>query len=193
MRVRPPALAPLPSSSSHASPFPPHSLEGVAKTRSKLTRGVLDRFLLPTSPSRKNAMTVVHLLYALAALISLLLLLSIRLLRVLHRTHSPSRAPPPRPSTDEATLAVFLGSGASCHSCPSTRSPVLTSVTLPGGHTAEMMRLVAHLDFDKRFQRRVWIISNGDGMSEGKALELERRIGSGEVCYFDRLQARVDG
>jgi beta-1,4-N-acetylglucosaminyltransferase len=44
-----------------------------------------------------------------------------------------------------------------------------------------MMRLVAHLDFERRFTKRVWIISSGDGMSEGKALELEKRIGGGEV------------
>lgn len=49
-----------------------------------------------------------------------------------------------------------------------------------GGHTAEMMRLVAHLDW-KRFSRRVWIISSGDALSETKALAFEKSIGAGEV------------
>lgn len=51
---------------------------------------------------------------------------------------------------------------------------------LAGGHTAEMMRLVAHLDW-RRFSRRTWVISSGDTLSEAKALMLENQIGMGEV------------
>jgi beta-1,4-N-acetylglucosaminyltransferase len=55
-----------------------------------------------------------------------------------------------------------------------------------------MMRLVAHLDFERRFTKRVWIISSGDGMSEGKALELEKRIGGGEVSCPDLVSSDLD-
>ncbi|BGP15147.1 hypothetical protein JCM10213_005392 [Rhodosporidiobolus nylandii] len=108
------------------------------------------------------------LLWAAVTLVLGLAAFALRLVHVLHRTHSPSSRPP-RPPTDEAKLAVFLGSG---------------------GHTAEMMRLVAHLDFARRFTRRVWIISSGDGLSEAKALELERRIGSGEFRILRIPRAR---
>ncbi|KPV77577.1 glycosyltransferase family 1 protein, partial [Rhodotorula graminis WP1] len=80
-------------------------------------------------------------------------------------THN--RRPPPRP-TDDASLAVFLGSG---------------------GHTAEMMRLVAHLDW-RRFPTRTWIISSGDTLSERKALQLERTIASGQFRILRIPRAR---
>ncbi|BGP07237.1 UDP-N-acetylglucosamine transferase subunit [Rhodotorula toruloides] len=90
-----------------------------------------------------------------------------RLLLVVLRTHSRSRRPHRR-QTDEASLAVFLGSG---------------------GHTAEMMRLVAHLDW-RRFSRRTWVISSGDLLSEAKALALEKKIGTGEFRILRIPRAR---
>ncbi|GAA6041981.1 hypothetical protein JCM8097_009129 [Rhodosporidiobolus ruineniae] len=116
-------------------------------------------------------MTPLSLLLSLLALLVLLLtLVAVRLVLVLRATHSPRPSTPARrPATDEATLAVFLGSG---------------------GHTAEMMRLVAHLDYSARFTRRVWIISSGDGMSEAKALSMEERIGGGEFRILRIPRAR---
>ena len=49
-----------------------------------------------------------------------------------------------------------------------------------GGHTAEMMRLLAGVNWS-RYSTRTYIISSGDSLSEAKALELERSIGSGSV------------
>jgi len=43
-----------------------------------------------------------------------------------------------------------------------------------------MMRLVSNLDWN-RFTSRTWIISSGDQLSESKALDLEKEIGSGHV------------
>ncbi|GAA6058831.1 hypothetical protein JCM10212_002775 [Sporobolomyces blumeae] len=103
--------------------------------------------------------TLLHLvLYAVSAAVLLLTVVSIRLLVVLREHHSDARPRPSRSAAEPAHLAVLLGSG---------------------GHTAEMMRLVAHLDWT-RFSRRTWIISSGDQLSETKALELEREIGSGQ-------------
>lgn len=49
---------------------------------------------------------------AAAVLVLLVLLLGVRAARVVAQTHSARRAPPrKRTETDEATLAVFLGSG----------------------------------------------------------------------------------
>jgi beta-1,4-N-acetylglucosaminyltransferase len=43
-----------------------------------------------------------------------------------------------------------------------------------GGHTAEMIRLLESLDFDK-YAHRVYLVSSGDTLSEGKARALEIR------------------
>ncbi|GAA5914003.1 hypothetical protein JCM8208_005917 [Rhodotorula glutinis] len=102
---------------------------------------------------------------ACAALVLFATAAAIRLFIVLVETHHRPR--PPRPA-DEASLAVFLGSG---------------------GHTAEMMRLVAHLDW-QRFPTRTWIISSGDTLSEHKALELERTIASGQFRILRIPRAR---
>ncbi|BGO98617.1 UDP-N-acetylglucosamine transferase subunit [Rhodotorula toruloides] len=104
---------------------------------------------------------------ATASLVLVTALTAARLLQVVVRIHTPSR-PPHRRQTDEGTLAVFLGSG---------------------GHTAEMMRLVAHLDW-RRFSRRTWIISSGDTLSEAKALALEKQIGTGEFRILRIPRAR---
>ncbi|GAA5843928.1 hypothetical protein JCM9279_003677 [Rhodotorula babjevae] len=100
---------------------------------------------------------------ALAALVLLATCIAVRLFLVVLSTHNRPR--PPRP-TDEASLAVFLG-----------------------GHTAEMMRLVAHLDWT-RFPTRTWIISRGDTLSEHRALELERTIASGQFRILRIPRAR---
>ncbi|TKA57698.1 hypothetical protein B0A53_00847 [Rhodotorula sp. CCFEE 5036] len=105
---------------------------------------------------------------AAALVVLLVVLLVLRAAQVIVKTHSDRRAPPHRQKSDEATLAVFLGSG---------------------GHTAEMMRLVAHLDW-KRFSRRVWIISSGDALSETKALAFEKSIGAGEFRLLRIPRAR---
>ncbi|POY73651.1 hypothetical protein BMF94_3186 [Rhodotorula taiwanensis] len=105
---------------------------------------------------------------AAAFLVCAVLALAVRSVNVVIKTHSGRRAPPRRDSSDEATLAVFLGSG---------------------GHTAEMMRLTAHLDWN-RFTRRTWIISSGDSLSESKALALEKSIGSGEFRLLKIPRAR---
>ncbi|GAA5823427.1 hypothetical protein JCM11251_000630 [Rhodosporidiobolus azoricus] len=108
------------------------------------------------------------LLSGVAAVVLLLTLTAVRLVQVLHRTHSRTSRPPRTP-TDEAVLAVFLGSG---------------------GHTAEMTRLTANLDFDQRFTKRVWIVQSGDSMSEARALEIEKRIGGGEFRILRIPRAR---
>jgi beta-1,4-N-acetylglucosaminyltransferase len=41
-----------------------------------------------------------------------------------------------------------------------------------GGHTAEMLRLIESLDFDK-YSQRIYIISSGDTLSESKARAFE--------------------
>ncbi|GAA5910700.1 hypothetical protein JCM5296_006816 [Sporobolomyces johnsonii] len=108
------------------------------------------------------------LLYFITALVALIAAFAIRLVLVLHQQHSGRRTPPRRSKDEQVTLAVFLGSG---------------------GHTAEMMRLVAHLDW-KRFSSRIWIISSGDGLSEAKALALEKQIGSGSFRILRIPRAR---
>ncbi|GAA5844843.1 hypothetical protein JCM5353_006405 [Sporobolomyces roseus] len=108
------------------------------------------------------------LLCLIRALVALITLLSVRLFLVLLDQHSSSNTPPKRQQDDPATLAIFLGSG---------------------GHTAEMMRLVSNLDWN-RFTSRTWIISSGDQLSESKALELEEEIGSGHFRILKIPRAR---
>ena len=43
-----------------------------------------------------------------------------------------------------------------------------------GGHTAEMIRLLEGLDFEK-YGPRIYVVSSGDTLSEGKARDLEKR------------------
>lgn len=52
-----------------------------------------------------------------------------------------------------------------------------------GGHTAEMMRILDGVDFE-RYSTRIYLISSGDLLSETKALSLEKKIDSGSVCPF---------
>ncbi|GAA5970633.1 hypothetical protein JCM11641_007377 [Rhodosporidiobolus odoratus] len=109
------------------------------------------------------------LVWALAGLVLVTLMCVFRLVQVLHSTHTLPRPRRHRPPIDEAVLAVFLGSG---------------------GHTAEMLRLVAHLDFENKFKRRVWMVQNGDRMSGEKALAMEKRIGGGEFRILRIPRAR---
>ncbi|KAJ3928256.1 MAG: glycosyltransferase family 1 protein [Lentinula lateritia] len=72
----------------------------------------------------------------------------IRVYCILPKPTVPER---PKKSAENRTLAVFLGSG---------------------GHTSEMLALVSSLDFDRYFPR-IYIISEGDTLSERKAAALE--------------------
>jgi beta-1,4-N-acetylglucosaminyltransferase len=48
-----------------------------------------------------------------------------------------------------------------------------------GGHTAEMLRLLEALNFNK-YPRRIYVVSGGDKLSEGKARAFETRRGGSE-------------
>ncbi|GAA5924570.1 hypothetical protein JCM1841_003425 [Sporobolomyces salmonicolor] len=108
------------------------------------------------------------LIYSITAFVSLIAAFAVRLALVLHQQHSGRRTPPRRSKDEQVTLAVFLGSG---------------------GHTAEMMRVVGHLEW-KRFSSRIWIISSGDELSGAKALALEKQIGSGSFRILRIPRAR---
>ncbi|ORY53389.1 oligosaccharide biosynthesis protein Alg14 like-domain-containing protein [Leucosporidium creatinivorum] len=111
---------------------------------------------------------IVPLLLLLSSLVLAITVLALRLLTVIHHTHARSSPPPRRQQDAPASLAVFLGSG---------------------GHTAEMMRLVSGLDW-QRYSTRVWIISSGDLLSESKALALEKQIGTGSFTLLRIPRAR---
>lgn len=95
---------------------------------------VVARWLLGAllSPTPRHAMLFSldwrHLLLAVASLVLLLALTAARLLQMVLQTHNPSR-PPHRPQTDEATLAVFLGSGASIQPSEGVTEALLTTCT----------------------------------------------------------------
>ncbi|GAA5884395.1 hypothetical protein JCM16303_003668 [Sporobolomyces ruberrimus] len=109
------------------------------------------------------------LLYLTCLVVLLLTLLSIRIFLLLRSQHSSKLVPPRRPSNARASLAIFLGSG---------------------GHTAEMMRLIAHLDWE-RYSTRTWIISSGDTLSESKVLSFEKdTIGNGSFRIMRIPRAR---
>jgi beta-1,4-N-acetylglucosaminyltransferase len=87
------------------------------------------------------------LILTLVVTITLSALILLRFLWIL-----PSFNPqPPSPRKSSAKLLIVLGSG---------------------GHTAEMLRLLQSLNFDK-YTRRTYIISSGDTLSESKARHLE--------------------
>ncbi|GAA5937212.1 N-acetylglucosaminyldiphosphodolichol N-acetylglucosaminyltransferase anchoring subunit ALG14 [Sporobolomyces koalae] len=108
------------------------------------------------------------LLYLVCGLVLLITLVSIRLVLILHSQHSNPIPTPTRPRDAPASIAIFLGSG---------------------GHTAEMMRLVSHLDWS-RYSTRTWIISSGDHLSERKALDFESTIDSGQFRILTIPRAR---
>lgn len=76
------------------------------------------------------------------------------------------RTQPPVPRKSSARLLVVLGSG---------------------GHTAEMLRLLEPLDFRNKYSRRVYVVSSGDTLGEGKAREFEARKGGVEGKVFPRF------
>jgi beta-1,4-N-acetylglucosaminyltransferase len=90
--------------------------------------------------------------FALALLATLLVALSLRLLAILpsRRTHAPHQ----RPRTAAARLVVVLGSG---------------------GHTHEMLALLRSLDA-RKYARRTWVVSSGDGFSARRAEGFERAL-----------------
>ena len=63
---------------------------------------------------------------------------------------------------------------------PSRKSSAKVVIVLgSGGHTAEMIRLIEPLNFDK-YTRRVYVVSSGDTLSEGKARAFEIRKNGSE-------------
>ncbi|GAA5843653.1 hypothetical protein JCM3766R1_007198 [Sporobolomyces carnicolor] len=124
-------------------------------------------------------MTLVRLLlYSISLVVLVTTLFAIRLVYVLERVHASSSASSSSSSTrilddarrhdEHVSIAIFLGSG---------------------GHTAEMMRIVAHLDWN-RYSQRTWIVSDRDEISRTRALEFERSIGSGRFKVLEIPRAR---
>lgn len=133
---------------------------------------------------------MVPLLLVLSSLVLALSLFSLRLLLIIHHTHARSSPPARRRKDAPASVAVFLGSGelpVTCGAAQVSSHPFEPA----GGHTAEMMRLVSGLDW-QRYSTRVWIVSSGDQLSESKALALEKHIGTGSVrlCSHEAPHAR---
>jgi len=87
-----------------------------------------------------------------AAITFIALLVVLRLYMILPRKHHSRN---PQSSAHVCTIAVFLGSG---------------------GHTSEALALVSALDF-RRYNRRIYIVSEGDDLSEQKAMALEMSKG----------------
>jgi len=88
-----------------------------------------------------------------AAITFIALLAVLRLYMILPSKKHHSETP--RSSAHVCTIAVFLGSG---------------------GHTSEALALVSALDF-RRYNRRIYIVSEGDDLSEQKAITLEMSKG----------------
>ena len=89
------------------------------------------------------------IIFSLSVSLALFATLLLRLLWIL-----PSfRVQPRPPRKSSAKVVIVLGSG---------------------GHTAEMIRLIEPLNFDK-YARRVYVVSSGDTLSEGKARAFEIR------------------
>lgn len=88
-------------------------------------------------------------MFTITAIGFITLLAILRLYTILPSKKQHSRTP--RPSADVCTIAVFLGSG---------------------GHTTEALALVSALDF-RRYNRRIYIVSQGDNLSAEKAITLE--------------------
>ncbi|CEQ38717.1 SPOSA6832_00184 [Sporobolomyces salmonicolor] len=123
------------------------------------------------------------LIYSITAFVSLIAAFAVRLALVLHQQHSGRRTPPRRSKDEQVTLAVFLGSAER------QANTLIGRASSAGGHTAEMMRVVGHLEW-KRFSSRIWIISSGDELSGAKALALEKQIGSGSFRILRIPRAR---
>lgn len=80
--------------------------------------------------------------------------------------------PRKRAQTETCHLAVFLGSGK-LHIVRSTPRSHPSPFFHLGGHSSEALTLVSALDFS-RYTPRTYIVSEGDHLSERKAVALER-------------------
>lgn len=103
----------------------------------------------------------------LSVVLGIIVLSLVRLLWILPSFRSQSR--PSRKSS--AKIVIVLGSG---------------------GHTAEMLRLIKPLNFDK-YTRRVYVVSSGDTLSEGKAKAFEIQKHGSEnntVCCHSAMSDR---
>lgn len=80
--------------------------------------------------------------------------------------------------SDTYSVAVFLGSGSLCNFFHCSNSNVHI-----GGHTTEAMTLISALD-SKRYNRRTYLVSEGDNLSVQKAIDFETKLGSSShnVC-----------
>jgi beta-1,4-N-acetylglucosaminyltransferase len=75
------------------------------------------------------------------------------------------------------------------HRSPRKSSAKVVIVLGSGGHTAEMLRLIEPLDFDK-YSSRIYVVSSGDTLSEGKARNFELRkqgIGDKKVSHCTKI------
>jgi len=71
------------------------------------------------------------------------------------------------------------------HRSPAKPSAKVVIVLGSGGHTAEMLRLIEPLDFDK-YTSRIYVVSSGDTLSEGKARDFELgKQGIGDKKFYD--------
>lgn len=95
--------------------------------------------------------------------VSTILSLLLRCAQVVYSTHRRERCANKR-TVGRRKLAIFLGSG---------QAPIRPILTRAGGHTAEMIRLLATLDFD-RYHPRIYLVSSGDAFSNGQAQAIER-------------------
>jgi beta-1,4-N-acetylglucosaminyltransferase len=75
---------------------------------------------------------------------------------------------------------------------PKTSSARLLIVLGSGGHTAEMLRLLEPLDFRQHYKQRIYAISSGDTLSEGKARYFEANKAGTEVDNVKQLVALAD-
>jgi beta-1,4-N-acetylglucosaminyltransferase len=97
-----------------------------------------------------------------------------------------------RAHTETCHLAVFLGSGKL--DAIRIQRPYSFELTMhhfhAGGHSSEALSLVSALDFS-RYTPRTYIVSEGDLLSEQKAVALER-LKSANVATSSLASARPD-
>lgn len=96
----------------------------------------------------------------------------LRLFSVLPRSGGDAPKSRLRPHHPTCKLSVFLGSGELCS--PSRFVKRSYHPIALGGHTSESLAMISGLDF-KKYQPRVYYVSEGDTLSAHKAIELERR------------------
>lgn len=93
-----------------------------------------------------------------------------RILYVLR--YSPNTFRNIRPKTECCSIAVFLGSGLLSSNLSGNNFN-----DLPGGHTSEMLTMLATLDLS-RYSPRLYIITEGDSFSARKAADFEHTYNS---------------